>query len=146
MPYRTQPEKRDWSWCGHLPTDTASLVRNLVDAVRDGGFGEETCDDLTIAVSEALNNIAEHAYKEQGGDVTVQAIKVENGLCVRLSDTGIAMPGGQMPLGTCPTTDGPVDALPEGGFGWFMLRELTENMGYERDGGSNHLTMTFATA
>ena len=30
--------------------------------------------------------------------------------------------------------------LPEGGFGWFLIRELTHDLTYRRDGSRNHLS------
>lgn len=51
------------------------------------------------------------------------------------------MPGGVLPLGASPAlvAAGNMGDLPEGGFGWFLIRDLTQNLSYVRDGATNRL-------
>ncbi len=54
------------------------------------------------------------------------------------------MPGGQPPAGHLPRVAAPppgggVGDLPEGGFGWSLIRTLTTDLSYSRQAGRNEL-------
>lgn len=131
------------SWTGQLPRDTASLVRKVARAAAVARVRADIIDDLTIGLSEALNNVAEHAYFDRVGGVWLQAEFRQDAVRVSLSDHGRAMPGERLPAGELPKMDPDLGKLPEGGFGWFLLRELTDNMRYVRQDGRNALQLTF---
>lgn len=88
-----------------------------------------------IVLAEVLNNIAEHAYAEGPGDITVSLAATKSGLDCRILDKGREMPGGAPPVGTLPEEE-----LPEGGFGWFLIRSLTQGLSYQRKPGQNRLS------
>ena len=50
------------------------------------------------------------------------------------------MPGGDLP-GARQATIVDVADLPEGGFGWYLIRTLTQELTYLRDGERNLLSM-----
>jgi anti-sigma regulatory factor (Ser/Thr protein kinase) len=54
---------------------------------------EGQCDDIAVAVSEALSNVVEHAYAglESPGPMTVEASRHERLLIVVVSDDGVGM-------------------------------------------------------
>lgn len=133
------------SWTGKLPEDTAQLVRKVANACGTANVSADVVDDLTIGLSEALNNVAEHAYVDRVGGVWLQAEFQENAVRVSLSDHGRAMPDERLPAGQLPQWGPGIDTLPEGGFGWFLLRELTAEMCYVRQDGRNALQLTFGT-
>jgi serine/threonine-protein kinase RsbW len=91
-----------------------------------------------IVMAELFNNIVEHAYAhDQRGMIHVEAGFCAGALCVQVSDQGAPMPDGTAPKGVLPGTSGPLESLPEGGFGWFLLHSLTENLRYCREGCTN---------
>ena len=49
------------------------------------------------------------------------------------------MPDHTLPMGL-PQPIGVDKDLPEGGFGWFLIRSLTENLTYRRIDARNHLS------
>ncbi|WP_431297839.1 ATP-binding protein [Tabrizicola sp. BL-A-41-H6] len=113
---------------------TATPLRTLSDA--DRGTTE-------LVLAEVLNNIVEHAYAGGNGQIALSLGLSSAGLAVRISDNGLAMPGGAVPAGLLPTDpDGPAATLPEGGFGWFLIRSLTRDLCYDRKDGQNHLSFT----
>lgn len=89
---------------------------------------------VEIVLAEVLNNIAEHAYAAGKGDISVSLQAIPAGLDCRISDQGQPMPDGAIPSGTLP-----VEAYPEGGFGWFLIRSLTTGLDYRRVDGTNQL-------
>lgn len=128
----------------YVPKDIPCLVRQ-VRAVLETRLQApaSVADDLTIALTEALNNVAEHAYEHRPGKVELSIEPVSSGLRLTIWDEGRAMPGGRAPKGRLPARDGAVASLPEGGFGWFLLRRLASRVGYRRHAGRNRLTLTF---
>jgi serine/threonine-protein kinase RsbW len=78
---------------------------------------------VELVLAEVLNNVAEHAYAGGSGPVEVGLAPRPCGIACRIVDSGLAMPNGQLPRGTCHRST-PGD-LPEGGFGWHLIRSLT---------------------
>lgn len=99
---------------------------------------------VQIAVAEVLNNVVEHAYGWRDGEpFTLRLTQRAGRLTCRVTDQGRPFPGLVLPEGCPANLDLPRDQLPEGGFGWFMIRALTERLTYERRGDSNILTLVF---
>ncbi|MDJ0993386.1 MAG: ATP-binding protein [Dinoroseobacter sp.] len=96
------------------------------------------CQRAEIVLAELLNNIVEHAYgNAETGSIAFHAILSEAGLGITVRDTGRPMPGNSLPDGVRPAADGPVSSLPEGGFGWFLLHSLAQDLRYERQQQTN---------
>jgi serine/threonine-protein kinase RsbW len=92
-----------------------------------------------IVLAEVLNNVVEHAYADRSGRIEVSVGLHESSLLFTIIDYGVAMPGGTLPQGKlcelAPGTD-----LPEGGFGWHMIRALAKEIAYRRLGNRNELS------
>lgn len=91
-------------------------------------------DDLRgtaeIVLAEVLNNIVEHAYAQSAGQIDLTLDYEHPTLSFEVVDSGLAMPSGKLPGGELTAID---DAdLPEGGFGWFLIRSLTRGLVYHR--------------
>ncbi len=54
------------------------------------------------------------------------------------------MPDGEIPLGTLSSSKVPVEDLPEGGFGWFLIQHLAKDVSYARCTGENRLSLRLA--
>lgn len=100
---------------------------------------------VELPVAEALNNIVEHAYGAAGGGpVRITARLGARHLCITLRDRGQALPENRCAPHPLPDSNGSLDSLPEGGFGLFLIRHLTDGMSYRRENGENHLVMAFS--
>jgi serine/threonine-protein kinase RsbW len=86
-----------------------------------------------------LNNIVEHAYARHQGDIVVTLQLSASELVCRIVDTGLPMPEGVLPAGKLKPMLADED-LPEGGFGWFLIRTLSRDLEYRRDGNNNLLS------
>ena len=72
----------------------------LPGVLTDLGCGEEQLVTIELCAVEAINNVIEHAYKEQAGhQVRVQLAVRERRLELTVSDDGAAMPDGALDCG-----------------------------------------------
>lgn len=99
---------------------------------------EDSQGTVQIVLAEVLNNIAEHAYAQYAGEIEVSITTVGGVLFCRTEDHGLPMPGGELPGGKLAEATELQD-LPEGGFGWFLIRSLTQALSYSRQGATNIL-------
>ena len=122
-------------------------------AVRDGlgalmsmapllGLSDDIRGNVEIVLAEALNNVVEHAYRDGPGPIQVCIDHLAHVLKVSVYDQGAEMPGGTLPTRHLEPL-GAAEDLPEGGFGWFLIRTLTLDLRYERADGTNHLCFAF---
>lgn len=124
--------------------DARSGISLVMERLRDFNLPEDRVGEVQIALAEAVNNVVEHAYAgEAAGDVRICCDLDREHLWIRISDAGPPFPDGKLPEGNPADITGPLETLPEGGFGWFLIRELTNNLHYERHDGSNRLSLCF---
>ena len=112
-------------------------VRGLFrfNAVDDG-----MADSIELAIVEASNNAVIHAYgREQGHRVEVEIDITAAEVTIRVIDTGRLM--GCWPPPDLEYDPKEVRALPEGGYGLFLIRQLMDTMTYESRKGRNVLEM-----
>lgn len=128
---------------------SALAVRQTLEAVLEHlhaiALPQEECGTVEIVLAEVLNNIVEHACADTGGGrIHLAVSQAENGLCFDLRDNGRPMPDGQIPLGNRALTECMLEDLPEGGFGWFLIRDLAHDLSYTREGAQNRLQFRIA--
>ena len=128
---------------------TFAGVRDLLGRVTAqlGAYGviREEIGSAEVVIAESLNNIVEHAFRESpDGRIDLALTQTGRGLFVEIEDRGAPMPGGAPPLGDPVDPGAPRDEMPEGGFGWFLIRALVHDLAYERADGTNHLRYRIA--
>ena len=139
-----------------FPADPRT-VRNALVILRErfGNSAEiEVIGRLELALAEVLNNICQHGMQEKSlqRDGTVKApmihlcvIRHVGGIACAVTDDGTALPPDCLQPRQLPRHDAvsgygedPAD-LPEGGFGWFLIQELSASLSYFREGQRNFL-------
>lgn len=101
-------------------------------------------NDMLLVLQEVLNNIVEHACKgTEDVPIDLSVLLTPHSLQVETRDGGAPLPPSLLSGGAPPEVDVPVDDLPEGGFGWFIIHSLVDDMMYERHDGRNVLSFTF---
>ncbi len=119
------------------PLAVRDALQQLFGAL-PGDLPEADRSTAEIVISEVLNNIVEHAYSGQGGEIELSIWPVARGLQCAVTDEGAVMPESGLPQGRLPAeTD---TELPEGGFGWHLIRTLAQDIRYLRLGEINLLT------
>lgn len=129
----------------HRLTAGMGTVRKLLDVLRaemtDAQVAPALNDTTQIIMAEVLNNVVEHAYRYAHGHVMEVSVWLRaDGILCEVRDEGEPMPWGRAPSGVMP----PVDpdrpgTLPEGGFGWALVRDLTRDIRYCRELDQNRL-------
>lgn len=96
---------------------------------------------LESALAEILNNVVEHAHDNRGdGHVEIRLAVDQAALACTVVDDGRAMPGDVLPPGRDNWDFGALATLPEGGFGWFLIRQHVDDLTYTRDSGFNRVS------
>lgn len=124
---------------------TQSSVRSALASIMSGmgamQLSEDDSGTVELVLAEVLNNVTEHAYRDEGvGMIELQLKQTERGVSCRVIDNGEAMPRHTPPVGHPPNPDGPLETQPEGGFGWFLIRTLTSDLAYMRHNNRNVLS------
>lgn len=123
--------------------DPASIRRSLAGMLVCpplSGLTQEARGVAELVLAEALNNVAEHAYGEEGGPVEITLRGEAEGIRCLIVDAGRSMPDGRLPEGRLPACTGAtLQDLPEGGFGWHLIRALCADLAYVRRADRNHL-------
>lgn len=124
-------------------------VRRAIHEVEDdlvaAGISSSDIGSLAIVLAEALNNVVEHAFdNNKDGVITLQIRARSKSLVFEIRDRGLPMPKGKAPVGSHPMGDiRQLDKMPEGGYGWFLIRELVQDLVYDRQGGENMLLFRY---
>lgn len=116
------------------------VIHQSIDALNKHGLDSEATSSVEIVLAEALNNIVKHAYTDtENGDIKLVIKQRSSGLMFEISDKGNPMPNGRAPLGNHPMSEFNDDPMPEGGYGWFLIRELVRDLIYDRRDEQNFL-------
>jgi serine/threonine-protein kinase RsbW len=119
-------------------------VRAALDALKRGlmpmRLSVEDEGSVELVLGEVLNNVVEHAYgTDLAGQIEMDCGLTDGALHFSVRDDGRAMPGLNLPDGKPAEVDCAREDLPEGGFGWFLVRTLVSGLDYRRDGERNIL-------
>ncbi len=123
-----------------------ALARVATELERHG-VAPDRIGGAELVLAEVLNNIVEHAFLEaphggSEGRIEISLAATNGRMRCDVRDNGCAMPGGKIPLGRPLTPGLKLSDLPEGGFGWFLIRSLVEELDYHRDGRENILSFS----
>ena len=124
-----------------------SLLAELTEKLGTWGLDDSCVSIAELVAAEALNNVIEHAFEFQDGKpFEVRAEWRPNELVLEIIDGGRPMPGLTLPDTATgkkgsPAVDVPTDELPEGGWGWFLIRDLTRELSYLRQENHNKLVI-----
>lgn len=119
------------------PFAVRAALRCLMSACVMQGLSGEGRGVAEIVLAEVLNNAVEHAYGDASGEIALQVLRKGGALHCEVVDTGRPMPGGQAPD---PGLVAP-ESLPEGGFGWYLIRTLAQEVNYQRRNGRNEIRL-----
>ena len=100
---------------------------------------------IEIVLAEAMNNVVEHAYGDgQQGPIEVWLHKSDQSISCKIMDRGAPMKDERVPVTKIHDLNCTKNDLPEGGFGWSLIRDLTTDIRYTRHDDCNFLDFRFA--
>ncbi|MFV0358383.1 ATP-binding protein [Tropicimonas sp.] len=131
---------------GATPQAVRQTLVDITHTLGERGYSSVDCDGIEAVLAEILNNIVEHAYRgRRDGWIALRLDPVPGAVICRVTDGGAPMPGDTAPRGRPRDLDVAAADLPEGGFGWFLIRELSQQLHYDRTPGQNNLSVRIAT-
>lgn len=118
------------------------ILGQLMTQLRPAKLDPDAVSRVELVVAEAINNVVEHAYPEgaPAGPIHLNVKRRDDMLCVMIKDQGLGMPDGKAPTGRPQNVKVNVMDLPEGGFGWFLIRDQAQNIEYRRTAWENCLS------
>lgn len=123
----------------HVIAANPAAVRALLVALESGpaltSLTEEERDCTLLVLAEALNNVVEHGYGGGPGWIGLVPGPMRSGRDWRIVDRALNPP----PM-HCLHSTMPEDAA-EGGFGWPLIRAMTDGLELRRRAGFNVLTL-----
>ncbi|MCE8007211.1 ATP-binding protein [Aestuariivita sp.] len=143
MPFDGLPLTYQFS-CPASELAVRDLLIELRSALSAARLESDLSSSVEIAVAEGLNNIVEHACAGVvDGLIRVEMRVNAAHVFVQMLDSGEALPDWILPEGRAADLSVARGALPEGGFGWNMIRNLADRLDYSRINGTNLLKMWF---
>jgi len=125
----------------NVPGGAASLagVCDFVEAAASAsGFDDRTSHACQLAVCEAVENIIQHGYQGDRGDIDISTRSAPGALTVEIVDRAPAFDPTRYPVDpSASLRDARV-----GGRGLLMIRRVMDDISYERRGRQNILRLT----
>lgn len=141
----TAAEGRRFLYSGPANNATSRhAIQSVIAWLADAGLAGEARGDVEIALAEAVNNVVKHGYcGVMAGRMRLDCRLTGQALQIDLTDNGPGLPGGAPPKQRNIDLSVARDQLPEGGFGWLLIRRIADEVDYARCGESNVLTLRF---
>lgn len=117
------------------PWAVRDLLLQLEAGAELAALPQDMRDCVLLVLAEALNNVVEHGYPGAVGWIGLVPMPGGAGLAWRIIDAGRAVPDQALRREAMPA------GLAEGGFGWPLIRALTDEVRLTRRRGWNILTL-----
>jgi len=100
-------------------------------------------DDVQLCVAEGINNVIKHSYANEAGHEVIVTVSLRKDLMmIEISNCGSAMDPRLLKIVTAPSTDNlPIEQLPEGGWGLYIIKSKMDEVTYQDDGQTHILRM-----
>ncbi len=129
-------------FCDATFEDVRAILRQLDMRLKGSGVDADTRGSAQLVLAEAMNNIVEHAFSDKSVKAAFH-LRIEaqdDGLKVHLSDQGDPMPWTEVRNPGILRRPMSPEYAKEGGFGWSIIKALSQDVAYSREDGTNHLS------
>ena len=121
--------------------DVPRTVAFVTGLAAEAGLGPESRRRLELAVEEWVVNLCRHAYADGAGGIEVRVGEDPGRLVVEIEDQGPPFD----PTGARePDVGAPLSERTPGGLGILLIRRMTDEFRYRREGGRNVVTLSVA--
>ncbi len=115
------------------------IIEKAAAVCRQSGLSDSLINDVRLCLEEVLMNIVSHGFEKDGDHQIHLDLRItDNVLCLETRDGGKPF---DPTTYSSPEENEPFDRRRIGGFGITLVRNLTDEMVYERRGDNNILTM-----
>lgn len=115
------------------------ICKFVTQAAHDAGLSEVETGHCQLAVDEACTNVIEHGYRgEDRGPISVQCDVAPGELVITILDRAARFDPTQVPE---PNTRAPLEELPVGGLGLFLMRRVMDAVEFSYEDGGNKLVL-----
>lgn len=108
-------------------------------------LSQTACNEIELAVVEAVNNCIEHAYQQQDGQtISIDLTLDDAAVTVAIVDTGAPLDPAlvaKIKVNGLVFDPADVDNLPEGGMGWFLINSMVDEVHYDATPNHNILIL-----
>ena len=116
------------------------MLQFIVEEAKQVGFDVPVLRKIEIAAEEAIVNVIQHSYQNQGGRIEI-SVRCDPKQEVEIT---ISDEGGEFDPFACPAEYTPSGALEErkvGGLGLLFIQNFIDSAGYRRENGRNVLRL-----
>lgn len=119
------------------------ILRKTVRAICSSVIhDEEIFQDIDLALTEALSNVIDHAYRnEPGYEIQILVTLYPEEVLLQIIDSGLKNPKTDKPSLQLDFDLNKVESIPESGRGLFLIHQLMDKVAYKSEDGKNILTM-----
>ena len=119
--------------------DLAALRAFVAAACAEVGAPAAVGEALVLAADEVCTNIVLHGYGAgEPGPITIEVERADDGARVTITDEGRAFDPADAPV---PDLAAPWAEREAGGLGWHLVRQVVDELRYERRPGANLVTL-----
>ncbi|QWR78682.1 ATP-binding protein [Candidatus Magnetomonas plexicatena] len=126
-----------------LPAKMENLhefLDRITEAAKGFGIADEKIGDIELACEEVVVNVINYAYVEHEGDISVICTSDgENKFVIEIVDSGIPF---NVLEAEAPDLDMSLEDRQIGGLGIFFVKQLMDEVNYQRVDTKNVLTLT----
>lgn len=127
------------------PDAVRETLAHIAQAVADAGQNPTATNNIELAMAEALNNVVEHSFRDrENGQILLSVTLAHDIFRICIRHDGTPMPGLRLPEGKPAVIGTDTSNLPEGGFGWFLIRSLIIDATYSHRENWNELVLRFS--
>ena len=110
----------------------------ILAGIDDAGIDKKMLFQLRLACEEVIVNIINYAYPDSKGSMEISYDINDNELVIVISDSGVPFNPIKKEE---PDLNIPLEERKIGGLGIFLVRNIMDQVEYQRDNGRNILTM-----
>ncbi|MDD2336170.1 MAG: ATP-binding protein [Geobacteraceae bacterium] len=117
-----------------------AIIRFATDCVAKLDWAENRLTAIELVVEEAVVNVCKYAYHNECGMIEISCEMAKSFLRIGITDTGVPF---DLLSVTEPDLGADIAERQIGGVGCFLIRSLTDDVTYRREGDRNVLELSF---
>ncbi len=114
------------------------LVKSATGSALKCGLAAESLYAAELVTEEAVVNVLKYSYLQEEGKVRLRCMEDRDRFVIEVTDWGVPFDATAQPA---PDLTSPLEERPVGGRGIYLIKKMTDEMSYTREGGRNVLRL-----